>query len=97
MVNMKIPRHPMPSQAPDVRNKNFKEVALGYSAETAMERTHYLINATGTEGLVAAPSAPCHVEIYTPEGCRCRTLELPAGFVRLPVPCAGMAILKSDE
>ena len=66
----------------------------GIFTEAAMERTHYLINATGAAGLVAAPSAPCRAEIYTPEGTLCRTLDLPAGFVRLPVPCAGMAILK---
>ena len=27
----------MPEQAPDVRNRNFEEVALGYTAEMAME------------------------------------------------------------
>ncbi len=31
----KIPRHDMPCQAPDERVRNFQEVALGYSAETA--------------------------------------------------------------
>ena len=75
-----------------------ERITVVYNAEifteAAMERTHYLINATGMEGLVAAPSAPCRAEIYTPEGTLCRTLDLPAGFVRLPVPCAGMAILK---
>ena len=29
-------RNPMPNQEPLVRNKNFKEVALGYDAETAI-------------------------------------------------------------
>lgn len=33
----KIPRQPMPEQEPQVRAKNFKEVPLGYSPETAME------------------------------------------------------------
>lgn len=27
----------MPEQAPDVRNRNFEEVALGYTAEMARE------------------------------------------------------------
>ena len=27
----------MPEQAPDVRNKNFEEVTLGYTAEMAVE------------------------------------------------------------
>jgi len=33
----KIPRQPMPEQAPDVRNRNFEEVPLGYSRETALK------------------------------------------------------------
>ena len=30
--NMSLTKVPMPEQAPDVRNKNFEEVALGYTA-----------------------------------------------------------------
>ncbi len=37
MADMKMPRHAMPAQEPDVRNKNFEEVALGYTKEMAME------------------------------------------------------------
>ena len=37
MANMTMPRHEMPAQEPDVRNKNFNEVALGYTKEMAME------------------------------------------------------------
>ena len=37
MADMKMPRHAMPAQEPDVRNKNFSEVALGYTKEMAME------------------------------------------------------------
>lgn len=36
MADMTAKRHPMPEQAPDVRNKNFGEVALGYTAEDAV-------------------------------------------------------------
>ena len=32
----KIPRQPMPEQAPEKRRRNFEEVPLGYSAETAL-------------------------------------------------------------
>ncbi|MFO8111202.1 MAG: NADPH-dependent glutamate synthase [Desulfosalsimonadaceae bacterium] len=32
----KIPRQPMPEQAADVRRRNFEEVPIGYSPETAM-------------------------------------------------------------
>ena len=31
MANMSLKKNPMPSQEPDVRNKNFDEVALGYT------------------------------------------------------------------
>ena len=37
MANMSMTKVPMPEQAPDVRNKNFEEVALGYTKEMAME------------------------------------------------------------
>ncbi len=36
MANMSMKKYPMPEQAPDVRNKNFSEVALGYTAEDAV-------------------------------------------------------------
>ena len=37
MANMSLEKIKMPEQAPDVRNKNFEEVAMGYTAEMAME------------------------------------------------------------
>ena len=37
MPNMDPKKCPMPSQEPDVRHKNFKEVALGYTAEMAVQ------------------------------------------------------------
>ena len=37
MANMSMTKVPMPEQAPEVRNKNFEEVALGYTKEMAME------------------------------------------------------------
>ena len=38
MPNMDPKKCPMPVQEPDVRNKNFKEVALGYTYEMAVVR-----------------------------------------------------------
>ena len=38
MPNMDPKKCPMPSQEPNVRNKNFKEVALGYTE--AVSYTH---------------------------------------------------------
>ena len=37
MANMSLEKIKMPEQKPDVRNKNFEEVALGYTAEMAVE------------------------------------------------------------
>ena len=42
--NMSPTKVPMPEQAPDVRNKNFQEVALGYTAEMAMEEATRCLN-----------------------------------------------------
>ena len=42
--NMSLKKVPMPEQAPDVRNKNFDEVALGYTAEMAMEEATRCLN-----------------------------------------------------
>lgn len=36
MANMLSKKHAMPEQDPEIRNKNFEEVALGYPAETAV-------------------------------------------------------------
>ncbi|MEG0853392.1 MAG: NADPH-dependent glutamate synthase [Angelakisella sp.] len=43
-MNNAMTKAPMPEQAPDIRNKNFEEVALGYSAETAIEEAKRCIN-----------------------------------------------------
>ena len=37
MPNMNPSKVPMPEQEPSVRNKNFEEVALGYTPEQAVE------------------------------------------------------------
>lgn len=42
--NMDPKKHPMPSQEPLVRNKNFKEVALGYDEETAVDEAKRCLN-----------------------------------------------------
>ncbi len=44
MPNMAMQKNPMPSQAPEVRNQNFKEVALGYSTETAIDEAKRCLN-----------------------------------------------------
>ena len=44
MPNMSLKKNPMPSQEPDVRNKNFDEVALGYTPEQAMDEAQRCLN-----------------------------------------------------
>ncbi|MCD8049186.1 MAG: NADPH-dependent glutamate synthase [Clostridia bacterium] len=44
MPNMSLVKNPMPSQEPDVRNKNFSEVALGYSEEQAIDEAQRCLN-----------------------------------------------------
>lgn len=48
--NMSPTKIPMPSQDPEVRNKNFKEVALGYTPEMAIEEAKRCLN---------CPNKPC--------------------------------------
>lgn len=44
MPNMSLKKNEMPSQAPDVRNKNFNEVALGYTEEQAVNEAERCLN-----------------------------------------------------
>ena len=44
MPNMSLKKNEMPHQAPDVRNKNFDEVALGYTEEQAIDEAKRCLN-----------------------------------------------------
>ena len=44
MPNMSPKKAPMPSQDPNVRNKNFLEVATGYTEEVAIEEAQRCLN-----------------------------------------------------
>ncbi|MBQ9870564.1 MAG: NADPH-dependent glutamate synthase [Eubacterium sp.] len=44
MPNMSMTKNPMPAQEPDVRNKNFNEVALGYTEEQAIDEANRCLN-----------------------------------------------------
>ena len=44
MPNMSLKKNEMPSQAPNVRNKNFDEVALGYTEEQAVNEAERCLN-----------------------------------------------------
>ena len=44
MPNMSLKKNPMPAQEPEVRAHNFKEVALGYTAEQAIDEANRCLN-----------------------------------------------------
>ncbi len=44
MANMSLKKNEMPSQKPDVRSKNFQEVALGYTEEQAIDEAQRCLN-----------------------------------------------------
>ena len=43
-INMRLDKNEMPSQDPQVRNKNFLEVALGYTEEQALDEAARCLN-----------------------------------------------------
>ena len=55
--NMDPQKHPMPSQDPLVRNKNFKEVALGYDEATAIEEAKRCIGCKHKPCVTGCPVA----------------------------------------
>lgn len=60
MADMTTPRHEMPTQAPDVRNKNFKEVALGYTEEMAVSEANRCLNCKNRP---CVGNCPVHIDI----------------------------------
>ncbi len=62
MANMSLKKNEMPSQAPDERNQNFREVALGYTREQAMDEAARCL------GCKHRPCVSgCPVNIHIPE------------------------------
>ncbi len=62
MANMNPKRNEMPVQAPEVRNKNFNEVALGYTPEQAIDEAQRCLNCKNKPCI-----AGCPVKIHIPE------------------------------
>lgn len=62
MPNMSPIRNEMPVQAPDIRNQNFDEVALGYTKETAMEEAKRCLNCKNRPCVLGCP-----VKIHIPD------------------------------
>ena len=55
MPNMSLTRNEMPVQAPDVRNKNFLEVALGYTEEQAIDEAKRCLNCKNKPCVTGCP------------------------------------------
>ena len=55
MPDMNPKKTPMPAQAPDVRNKNFSEVALGYTREMAVGEAKRCLNCKNKPCVSACP------------------------------------------
>ena len=62
MANMTLTKTPMPEQDPNVRNHNFKEVALGYTAEMAVEEAKRCLKCKKPKCVEGCP-----VNIHIPE------------------------------
>ena len=62
MPNMSLKKNPMPSQEPSVRAHNFDEVAMGYSAETAVDEA---LRCLGCKNMPCVSGCP--VNIHIPE------------------------------
>ena len=62
MANMSLKKNEMPSQAPDIRNKNFDEVALGYTKEQALDEAARCLNCKNKPCMTGCP-----VAVHIPE------------------------------
>lgn len=55
MPNMSLKKNEMPSQAPDIRNKNFLEVALGYTEQQAIDEAQRCLNCKNKPCVTGCP------------------------------------------
>ena len=62
MANMRMDKNPMPEQEPLVRNKNFDEVALGYTEEMAIDEAKRCLNCKNSPC-----KSGCPVNVRIPE------------------------------
>ena len=62
MANMSLKKNEMPVQNPEIRNKNFKEVALGYAEEQAIDEAKRCLNCKNMPCV-----GGCPVKIHIPE------------------------------
>ncbi len=57
MPNMSLTKNPMPAQAPDVRNKNFLEVATGYTEDMAVDEAQRCLDCKNRPCMTGCPVA----------------------------------------
>ena len=62
MPNMSLTKNPMPAQEPNVRNKNFEEVTLGYTKEMALDEAQRCLHCKNHPCIQGCP-----VMIHIPE------------------------------
>lgn len=62
MPNMRLTKNPMPSQDPNIRNKNFDEVTLGYTEEMALDEAQRCLHCKNKPCVTGCP-----VNIHIPE------------------------------
>ena len=62
MANMSLKKNEMPHQAPEVRARNFQEVALGYTPEQAIDEANRCLGCKNRSCV-----AGCPVNIDIPE------------------------------
>jgi len=62
MPNMSLKKVPMPEQKPEIRNRNFEEVALGYTEEMAIEEAQRCLNCKHRPCM-----SGCPVQVKIPE------------------------------
>ncbi len=60
MPNMSLKKNEMPHQAPEIRNKNFDEVALGYTEEQAIDEAKRCLNCKNKP---CVSGCPVHIHI----------------------------------
>ena len=62
MANMSLKKNPMPSQDPEVRTRNFGEVALGYTEEQAVEEAKRCLHCKNSPCV-----GGCPVKVHIPD------------------------------
>ncbi len=60
MADMSLNKVPMPEQKPEIRNRNFQEVALGYTEEMAVQEANRCLNCKNP---LCMRGCPVHVKI----------------------------------